>query len=238
MQVASKASRIYVYGGLQELHELSAHLASISTHFAALIGSFPEYSNSLSQACLAWDAAPPFAKLPETQHSCKRQKTCLSEAEVHALLVERELAEAEEVQDVNACLKKGVQLGLLDLHNKCKDDAIYKGTCAHCSAEIVCTLGDALWQHTHGGDYEDGGESGAVKCCVCECRNYITALCTANPRFDCGKGHNHCIEVSARRVARMMFLISPPTSTLGLSLSRSYQVASRMMFDAVRIHEG
>jgi hypothetical protein len=115
--------------------------------------------------------------------------------QVHALFVTQGLADAEEVQDINGCLKQGVLLGHIDLHNKGKDDALYEGKCSSCAASLVCTFRDALFQHTHGGDYEDGGENGAVECKECENRNYITALCTKEPHFDCGKHHNHCTKV-------------------------------------------
>ena len=39
----------------------------------------------------------------------------------------------------------------------------------------------------------DGGPGGAVQCEEC-CGLYVTDLCGGRPRFDCGKGHNHCVE--------------------------------------------
>lgn len=48
-----------------------------------------------------------------------------------------------------------------------------------------------LYQSTYGGDYEDGGEGGAVQCEDC-CGMYVTGLCSSRPDFDSGKSHNHC----------------------------------------------
>ena len=65
IQVASEASRIYIYGHLEELEELAAHLATISSSFGALIGPNTNVSNTLARASLSCDAAPPFAERAE-----------------------------------------------------------------------------------------------------------------------------------------------------------------------------
>ena len=260
-KVASRASRVYIYGALDELRQLAAHLATISAQFAGLVAPPPKKNKksgaSPHTACntlaapvsLRYDAAPSFGtRVPvssamdessssgtdgsgvpslqslsascaakvgvtkaalqdkgfppaavsaiavaEAEAKAARKKTKLGVDEVHALLVQRGLVTADEAERVNPCLKKGILLGHVTIaEDATLETPLHTGECVCCSSELVCTIGDALWQTTYAGcDYEDGGENGAVQCEDC-CGNYITALCTNEPHFDSGKFHNHC----------------------------------------------
>ena len=150
---------------MQELRELAAHLATISDHFAALIGP-SDSSNTLAHASLAWVAAPPFSAsskqtatektadtsksskqtaTEETADTSKRQKIKMSTEEVHTVLVARGLVSAEMVTDVNACFKKGVHLGYINLcPDVLQESVIYEGKCFNCAAGLVCTVGQVV----------------------------------------------------------------------------------------------
>ena len=274
-QAASRASRIYIFGDLKELRQIAAHLATLSTQFAALVAppakkekknkagaagdagaaSPPAVRNTLAPpASLLYATAPVFgnagsssssavggasttssgadaSRVPslqslsagcavrlgatpaelrdkgfppaavgavataETEAKAAARRTKLSVEEVHALLVERGLVtSSEEAERVNPCLKRGILLGHVTVREDAtRDTPLHVGGCVCCGQELICTIGDALWQSTYGGDYEDGGQDAAVQCEEC-CGNYITALCTSRPHFDSGKFHNHCTE--------------------------------------------
>ena len=112
----------------------------------------------------------------------------------------------EDPKKINKCLKAGVLNGHVPLTEEGTinlDQELLKSGCSCCSKELTCTIRDALYQITYGGnEYEDGGESAAVQCRdedgeVSECGgNFITGVCNGRFAFDCGKFHNHCTKCS------------------------------------------
>eukprot|EP00484_Ammonia_sp_Unknown_P027375 CAMPEP_0197029236 /NCGR_PEP_ID=MMETSP1384-20130603/8739_1 /TAXON_ID=29189 /ORGANISM="Ammonia sp." /LENGTH=290 /DNA_ID=CAMNT_0042458367 /DNA_START=30 /DNA_END=899 /DNA_ORIENTATION=- len=104
-------------------------------------------------------------------------------------------AGVEKPESVSDCLKKGIQRGHYTI---CEsegglDQVIHRGTCICCSRKYNVSIRDVLYQSDYGGDYEDGGEGGAIQCEDC-CGLYVTRLCEGRPQFDSGKFHNHCTE--------------------------------------------
>jgi hypothetical protein len=79
-------------------------------------------------------------------------------------------------EDVNPCLKAGLLKGHLKVPAELLtapdasaylDTALLTDKCPNCSKMLTCTVRQALFQSTHGGDYGDtpgGGEGGAVGC--------------------------------------------------------------------------
>ena len=109
----------------------------------------------------------------------------------------------KDPKKINKCLKAGVLNGHVPLTEEGTidlDKVLLKSGCMCCSKELTCTIRDALYQITYGGnEYEDGGEHAAIKCTNEEegdgdgCGgNFITGLCNGQFEFDCGKFHNHC----------------------------------------------
>jgi hypothetical protein len=105
-----------------------------------------------------------------------------------------EALHVEKINSVSKCLRKGIQLGHIDLSG---DDplsnVVLDGKCCCCDAPLRATVKELLYQPDYAGlDYEDGGDSAPVQCTKCQNGNYVTHLCHGKPEFDSGKFHNHC----------------------------------------------
>ena len=134
--------------------------------------------------------------------TCEQFESCDA---VHAFLRRCGVARPEAV---NACLKAGLRNGRVvvpsELLAPAADASAYldvvllEDGCMACGRLLRCTVRDALRQAALGADYEAGGDGAAIRCgaadddCACG-GNYITGLCYGRPRFDSGKGHNHCL---------------------------------------------
>ena len=128
-----------------------------------------------------------------------RKRPFGSQAQVHDFL---RRAGIKKPATVNPCLKAGMLNGhipipahLLTAENTKPflKQVLLKAGCSCCGKTLKCTVRQALRQPVIGIDYGDGGEDGAVQCKDCG-GNYVTGLCNGDPSFDCGKGHNHCVE--------------------------------------------
>lgn len=107
-----------------------------------------------------------------------------------------EALHVENVKKVSNCLKKGIQLGYVNLvgHNPL-ENVVIEGKCSSCNEPLRATVRDLLYQPDYAGlDYEDGGQDAPVKCSKCESGNYVTNICYGKPEFDSGKFHNHCTQ--------------------------------------------
>lgn len=201
-EVASKATRHYIYANLEELQSFVAHICVLCPKIEDLLTKSDNEANSLSSDVdCAYTSAPAYEEMDskpspskKQKNGCDKKKYPLSVQDVNKLMEEKDLG------DSNDCLKRAILCGYIDIKTMDKDTVIYRDSCLKCGSEVACTLGDASHQGNYGGcDYEDGGEGGAVQCEECESEDcsfgmYITGLCTNNPSYDSGKFHNHCVE--------------------------------------------
>lgn len=118
-----------------------------------------------------------------------------TQKQVHAMLRN---AGVDDPEDVNKCLKRGIQRGYFVIDGPDSlDTVILEEKCSNCKKDLEVTIRDALYQPSMGDDYSDRDNEGAVHCggddefCY---RMYIIRLCEGAPRLDCGKFHNHCEE--------------------------------------------
>lgn len=87
-------------------------------------------------------------------------------------------------EDVNPCLKAGLLNGHIKVKRELSvqpdasaflDEVLVSGGCEGCSAEVQCTVRDALGQPTTGGhDYCEGNLDGAA-----QCSNNCGGMCVA-----------------------------------------------------------
>ena len=111
---------------------------------------------------------------------------------VHKMLKDAGIAEPEEV---NPCLKKGIQQQFYTINGKeSLKEEVGTMRCHFCSSFVMIRLKDCLYQDANGADYAAGSEEGAIKCTHCKSQQYITKLCEGYPRLDSGKYHNHCTD--------------------------------------------
>jgi len=99
-------------------------------------------------------------------------------------------------QNFAPCALAAVHAGHIDLE-KGLDQVLLQSDCLmSCGATVSCTLRDALYQPSHGDYYSEDGDGAALKCDDSDCgmNNYISGLCTGEPRIATGKSHNHCVE--------------------------------------------
>jgi len=97
------------------------------------------------------------------------------------------------------CTKAAIMRGHLKITGEVGDlEQVVHQEEGECGHMIKATLGDLLKQPDYAGlDYEDGLQDATVICEEEGCeegRTYVTNICEGNPRFDCGKFHNHCTE--------------------------------------------
>lgn len=130
--------------------------------------------------------------------TAKRQKTgaksnrggSLSTKAVNDAL---EAAGYNNPERASGCARKAIQKGFFSIDNL--DETVFSGECQQCNKTLSCTLRDVLDQSDYGGgDYEDGGQGGALQCEDCESGCYVTSMCEGHPQVDSGKFHNHCGE--------------------------------------------
>lgn len=202
-EMASKATRHYIYANLEELQEFAAHLCVLCPRIEGLLSTEYNEANSLSsfKSNFAYASSPEYVEAGDLKPSpSKKQKKESSKKKRLTMEEVNNLMEEKGLGNVNDCLKRGILLGYIKIKNKNKDSVIYRGHCLNCNGEVQCTLGDASRQGNIGDDYEDGNEGGAVKCHACsadyECayKMYITCLCKTRPFLSEGKFHNHCSE--------------------------------------------
>jgi len=190
--VAGRATRHYVVGDASEIRELADALAARDPRLRALLDA--DVGGDLDPAhAPAVREAPPTPQLPKDVVGTPPPK--MTADDVHAFLVAAGVENVEDNESVNPCLKQAMLRGHVPMRDPATfmDVVLHEGRCLVCSAAHVCTVRDALHQWVRGGDYGDGGPGGAVQCEEC-CGLYVTNLCGGRPRFDCGKGHNHCLE--------------------------------------------
>ena len=106
-----------------------------------------------------------------------------------------------DVETASRCVKAAIMRGHIQISGEEGDlDKVVveeKGDCGH---RMRATLGDLLRQPDYAGlDYEVGLQKSTVVCQEEGCqseegRTYVTGICEGEPRFDCGKFHNHCVE--------------------------------------------
>ena len=210
--VAGRATRHYVVGDASEIRELADALAAQDPRLRALLEAGANEDQDLgrpparldpARAPAAREAPPPPCRLPADVvgaiaafAAAPKPTAALTADDVHAFLKTAGVENAEDDECVNPCLKQAMLRGHVSMTGDpaaFMDVVVHEGPCVVCSAPHVCTVRDVLHQWIRGGDYGDGGPGGAVQCEEC-CGLYVTDLCGDRPRFDCGKGHNHCVE--------------------------------------------
>lgn len=129
----------------------------------------------------------PTAKRQKT--GCNRRGLSSSKAVNDALMA----AGYSNPERASSCARKAIQKGFFSIDNL--DEIVFSGSCLCCEKTLSCTLRDVLDQPDYGGgDYEDGGQQGALQCEDCESGCYVTSMCEGHPQVDSGKFHNHCTE--------------------------------------------
>ena len=210
-KVGSRATRHYIVGDESELREHTNYLASKDAAFNKFMSRerFDVWKN-LTSIATYWD--PLKAPVPEPPKEeiggvkmpadvlghieafAKKKK--ITKKDVNAYLAS---AGVENPKKVNRCLKAAMLNGALDSWHRIKptaflDTVLLEKKCPCCGDEVIrCTVRDMLVQEEVGHDYEEGSEGGAQYCDECETGIYITGLCLGTPRFDTGKGANHCV---------------------------------------------
>ena len=209
--VAGRATRHYVVGDASEIRELADALAAQDPGLRALLEAGANEDQDLGRPPARLDPArapatreaPPPCRLPDDVVGAiaafaapPKPAAARTADDVHAFLRAAGVENAEDDECVNPCLKQAMLRGHVSMTGDpaaFMDVVVHEGPCLVCSAPHVCTVRDVLHQWIRGGDYGDGGPGGAVQCEEC-CGLYVTDLCGGRPRFDCGKGHNHCVE--------------------------------------------
>lgn len=210
-QVASRATRHYIYASVDELRELVEHICCIDTRIAAMLSPGKSLSkkmklevppsqveNTLEDAILSYDMSPEILVSETAERTDKAEaKPSLTTTEVDQLFINHRLASDKNVKRVNLCLKAAVLNGHYEVSEATDQDTVlYSGRCHGCGQKLSITWGEALFQSIYPGlDYADGGENAPIQCPSGNCGgNYITGLCEGKPEFDSGKFHNHCPE--------------------------------------------
>jgi len=214
----SRSTRHYLVGDMCEMKELLNYLAYVSTHIAKLLGLNQAVDRMISSSVnsLSGSRATLHPRMTSRVMSLQALASrILTDTNGESQLPAPRLDTKEKIdsflkkcgisnpQKVNICLKAGILYGYIKVDAKFieaddpsqfLDTVLYTGNCLSCNEPLSCTVRMALYQKTCGGDdYADGSKGGAVKCKESCDGNYITRLCEREPRFDCGKGTNHCI---------------------------------------------
>ena len=217
--VASNATRHYIYASIVELQSFVTHLCYLDERLNAMMTPPPSphpakkpkkkkgagddhnkivwgANNSMGGSDIAYSGSPQSSSMiVEGEKKGDASSGDSTAANLTPDQVEKLFKKTFGTSASNECLKAAVLRGHYRLDESITSDTVlYEGQCHCCTKTLKMTWGEALDQPTYAGlDYEDGGQNASVQCEDCG-GNYLTSLCYGEPHFDSGKFHNHCTE--------------------------------------------